>query len=90
MANPAPINATPTIKTMQVGDTINYQGSDYAITALGTYVDDTGGRGHRTVTISVGGVSTVFTVSTKDTVLSSFKANSATTFVSVWSQTVQG
>lgn len=85
MANPSPINATPTLKTMAVGDSINLSGSTYTITALGTYTDDGGGRGHRTATLNDDNT-TVITVSTKDTILSSFKAKSATAFVSVWSQ----
>lgn len=80
MANYVP--TTPTIETMRVGDTINYGGTSYLITALGSYVDDGGGRGHRTVTISAG----TFTASTADTVLSEFYNDSPTTQRATWSQ----
>lgn len=76
---------SPTIKEMQAGDTINYKGNHYVISAVGAYVNDGGGRGHRTVTISAG----TFTVSTADTVLSSYgRITSANGEKAVWSQSV--
>lgn len=81
-------NATPTLATMQVGDKINYNGTIYSITSLGSYVNDGGGRGHRTVTMNDANTTTI-TVSTKDTTLSNFRANSPTTFIAKWVQTVK-
>jgi len=77
----------PDISEMTTGDTINYKGQSYGITSLGNYVNDGGGRGHRTVTLN-DGHSTVITVSTKDTVCSSYNIPQNGTQVAVWSQSV--
>lgn len=80
------IPAMPTIKEMAANDTINYKGNSYTIDSVGSYVDDGGGRGHRTVTITVDGNSTTFTVSTADTIVSSYSISQAGVQTAVWSQ----
>lgn len=76
------IPAMPTLADMAANDTINYKGQAYVIQSVGTYTDDGGGRGHRTVTISAG----TFTVHTSDCVCSDYSIDSDGNQTARWSQ----
>ena len=75
----------PFTLSINVGDTMNYKGQQYAITNVGAGVDNNAGVINYAVTLSNG---TVLSVNANNCVVENPGTGAANTGVQVWKQTV--